>query len=319
MCANRRRWNRASRHCVQFSVLDDLLRSHDGVITLAQAGAAGLNRQAVYRRVRSGHWLRCSPGVYFVTDRPFTEHARIRAAVWGYGPRATASGLTAAWWHTLTKYSPKTVEVTVPAVSNPRRRYEVRTRRRDLDPADCVTRQGLRLTALPLTVIESAVRRDGGMKILDEALQRHLLDLRELWNAQLRNRGRHGSPAARRLLTTADDGAHSAAERLLISLLRRAGVTGWKANQRVGRWEVDVVFRDPKTAIEVDGLAFHTDPEAFQRDRLKQNELSLMGYRVLRFTWLDLNEYPERVIGEIELAIGRRAGGAETFRTGAAR
>jgi very-short-patch-repair endonuclease len=72
-------------------------------------------------------------------------------------------------------------------------------------------------------------------------------------------------------------------------------------------------------AIEVDGLAFHTDAEAFQRDRVKQNELALMGYQVLRFTWLDLTEYPERVIAEIEFALSRRAGAAASSRTGAAR
>lgn len=299
-------------------MLGDLLRDHDGVITLAQAKSAGLSQDAVNRRVRSGRWLRCSPGVYFVDDRPMTDHARIRAAVWGYGPRATASGMAAAWWHGLTKYPPETVEVTVPAVSNPRRRYQIQTRRRDLDPADCVTRQDLRVTALPLTVVEAAARPGGGMKIVDAALQRHLLELRELWQAHLRNKGRYGSPAARRLLTAADDGAHSAAERLLIKLLRQSRITGWKANQRVGRWEVDVVFGVPKIAIEADGFAFHTDPEAFQRDRIKQNELSLLGYQVLRFTWLDLTEYPERVIAEIEAAIARRAGAAANSRTGAA-
>lgn len=300
-------------------MLDRFLCEHDGVITLGQAQQAGLNRQAVYRRVRSGHWRRCSPGVYFVDDRPFSDRARIRAAVWGYGPRAVASGLTAAWWHEITKYPPETVEVTVPAVSNPRRRYGVRTRRRDLDPADCLTRQGLRVTTLPLTVVEAAARRGGGMKIVDAALQRHRLDLRDLWRAHLRNAGRHGSPAARRLLRAADGGAHSEAERLLIGLLRQARLTGWKANQRLGRWEIDILFRDLKIAVEVDGLAFHTDPEAFQRDRVKQNELALMGYQVLRFTWLDLTEYPERVIAEIGYALSRRADAAASSRTGAGR
>lgn len=304
MCANRRQWNHSAGHRVQLSMLDQLLCDHDGVITLAQAQQAGLNRQAVYRRVRSGHWRRCSPGVYFVDDRLFTDRARIRSAVWGYGPHAVASGLAAAWWLEITTYPPETVEVTVPAVSNPRRRYGIRTRRRDLDPADCVTRHGLRVTAPPLTVVEAAARRGGGMKIVDAALQRHLLELRDLWGAHLRNKGRHGSPAARRLLKAADGGAHSEAERLLVTLLRQARITGWKANQRVGRWEIDVLFRDLKIAIEVDGLAFHTEHEAFHRDRLKQNELALIGYQVLRFTWLDLTEYPERVIAEIRFAIG---------------
>lgn len=299
-------------------MLAQLLCDHDGVITLAQSKLAGLSQDALNRRVRSGHWLRCSPGVYFVDDRLFTDRARIRAAVWGYGPRAVASGMTAAWWLEITRYPPETVEVTVPAVSNPRRRSGIRTRRRDLDPADCVTRQGLRVTAPPLTVVEAAARRGGGMKIIDTALQRHLLELRDLWGAHLRNKGRHGSPAARRLLRAADSGAHSEAERLLVGLLRQARITGWKANQRLGRWEIDVLFRGPKIAIEVDGLAFHTDPEAFQRDRVKQNELALMGYQVLRFTWLDLTEYPERVIAEIEFALSRRADAAASYRTGTA-
>lgn len=300
------------------SMIAQLLRDHDGVITLAQARDAGLSRQTVYRRVRSGLWLRCSPGVFFVDDRPLTDHARIRAAIWGYGPRATGSGMAAAWWWGLTKYPPETVEVTVPAVSNPPKRYGIRTRRRDLDPADCVVRDGLRLTALPLTIVEAAARPGGGIRVIDTALQRHLLDLRELWRAHLRNTGRHGSPTARALLRAADDGAHSAAERILVKLLREAGITGWKANQRVGRWEVDVLFGVLKIAIEVDGLASHSDHDDFQRDRVKQNELALMGYQVLRFTWLDLTEYPERVIAEVQFAI-RRATDAANSRTGAAR
>ncbi|MGW0159608.1 type IV toxin-antitoxin system AbiEi family antitoxin domain-containing protein [Mycobacterium sp. NPDC003323] len=300
-------------------MLDDYLRDHDGVITIAQAAEAGLSRQAISRRVRSGHWLRCSRGVYFVDDRPFTDHARVRAAVWGYGSRATASGMSAAWWLGLTKYPPEIVEVTVPAVSNPRPHYGVRTRRRDLDPADCVTRNGLRLTSMALTIVEAAARPGGGMRVIDTALQRHLVHLRELWNAHLRNAGRHGSPAARALLRAAESGAHSEAERILVKLLRQARIIGWKANRRVGRWEVDVVFGDLKIAVEVDGIAFHTDDEDFQRDRLKQNELALMGYQVLRFTWLDLTEYPDRVIAEIAAAITLRAGGAASFRRGDAR
>ena len=100
-----------------------------------------------------------APGVYFVEDRPFTDAARIRAAVWGYGVHATASGLAAAWWHGATKYAPQFVEVTVPRASNGRRRAGTRLRRRDLKPADIVERKGLRVTELPLTVVEAAVRR----------------------------------------------------------------------------------------------------------------------------------------------------------------
>lgn len=296
-------------------MIDDYLRAHDGVITLAQAQQAGLSKQAVYRRVRSGKWLRCSRGVYFADDRPFTDEARIRAAVWSAGPNAVASGLAAAWWHEVTKYPPDTVEVTIPRTGHHPKRSGTRLRRRDLDPRDIVERRGLRVTALPLTVVEAATRRGGGAKLMDSALQRHT-ELHDLWRAHLRNKGRHGSPAARRLLTAAADGARSAAERLLIKLLREAGITGWKANYRLGRYVIDVAFPTDKLAIETDGWAFHHDQEVFQKDRVKQNEIALMGWQVLRFTWLDLTEYPQRVIAEIRLAT--RSSVVASFRTGAA-
>jgi very-short-patch-repair endonuclease len=283
-------------------VLDDYLCRHDGVITLSQAERAGLSEHAVLRRHRSGHWRRCGPGVYFVVDRPFTDSSRIRAAVWGYGQHAVASGLAAAYWHGLTKFAPDIVEVTVPRDSNGRRHDGTRVRRRDLKMVDIVERGGLRVTALSLTVIEAAVRDRGGAKLMDSALQRRV-DLRELWRAHLRNKGRYGSPAARRLLQAAEDGARSEAERLLIRLLRAAKITGWKTNNPVAGYQVDVGFPKQKVALEVNGFAFHSTSEDFHHDRIRQNAIALAGWQVLRFTWLDLTEYPDRVITEINRAI----------------
>lgn len=286
-------------------MLDDYLRRHDGVITRAQALTAGISDDAIGRRVRSGHWLRCAPGVFFVDDRPFSDAARVRSAVWSCGPAATASGLAAAWWLGVTHYAPETVEVTVPKVSNHRKRDGVRVRRRDLLPQDIIERGGLRVTALPLTVIEAATRRGGGAKLMDTALQRHV-ELTKLWDAHLRNKGRHGSPAARILLLAAEDGARSQAERLFVKLLRGNKITGWKANFPVAGYKVDVVFPAAKLAIEVDGWAYHSSADDFENDRKRQNAISLLGYQILRFTWLDLTEYPDRVLAEIRNALRSR-------------
>jgi very-short-patch-repair endonuclease len=287
-------------------VLDDYLRRHDGVITLAQAERCGLNRAAINRRVGSGRWRQCSRGVYFVNDRPFTDAARLRAAVWAFGGVSAASGLAAAWWHGLTKFAPDLVEVTVPRSSHGRRRDGTKLRRRNLATSDIVERKGLRVTALPLTVVEAASRRGGGAKLMDSALQRHV-ELPQLWRAHLRNKGRHGSPAARRLLQAASDGARSEAERLLVKLLRDNGITGWKANYPVGGYKVDVAFPKQKVAIETDGWAFHSSQEDFQNDRERQNKIALLGWQVLRFTWLDLTGYPHRVLAEIRYAKARVA------------
>lgn len=285
-------------------VLSDLLRNHDGVITLAQAQQVGLGRDDVHYRVRTGQWRRCARGVYFADDRQFGDNARIRVGVWSYGHQAVASGLAAAWWHGLTQFAPETVEVTVPRGRRLRFQPGTRLRRRDLDPAEVVIRNHLRVTALPLTVVEAAVRRRGGAKLMDSALQRHV-DLSALWKAHLNNKGRHGAPAARILLRAAEDGTRSAAERLLGKLLRQAGISGWKTNHPVAGYKGDYVFPAVKLILETDGWAFHSDVEDFNRDRVRQNALILAGYQVLRFTWLDLTEYPERVIAQIQRALSR--------------
>lgn len=287
-------------------MIEDLLRRHDGVITGAQARAAGMSQDAIERRVRSGAWARRARGVFFVDDRPFTDEARVRVAVWSYGHYATASGLAAAWWLGLTGFAPDIVEVTIPRNANQPRRRGIRVRRRDLPTADVVDVRGLQVTSLPLTTLEAAVRRRGGPKLFDSALQRHV-DLPALWAAQMRNTGRHGSPAARRLLHAATDGTRSEAERILARLLRRAGLTGWTSNHPIGGYKGDFVFHAAKVVIEVDGLAFHSGADDFHHDRLRQNAITLAGYTVLRFTWIDVTEHPDRVIGVIQRTLAQRS------------
>lgn len=95
----------------------------------------------------------------------------------------------------------------------------------------------------------------------------------------------------------------SEAERLLVRLLRAAKVSGWKANFPVCGYLVDIAFPIERVAVEVDGWAFHSDQRTFQRDRARQNAIALSGWQVLRFTWLDLTEHPQRVIAEIVAAL----------------
>lgn len=286
-------------------MIERYLRRHDGVITLAQARSAGLSEHAVRRRVRSGQWRHCGPGVYFVDDRPFTPAARIRAAVWSRGPRAAASGLTAAWWLGLTPLEPRAVEITVPRNSHGRAAPGTSLRRRDLGDEDLLEHRGLRVTAMALTVLEACVRPGGGPDIMDSALRRRI-GLDELQRSHLRNAGRCGSAAARRMLDAASGGARSEAERLVVQLLRGARISGWRVNYAVGSYIVDIAFPEQRVAVEIDGWAFHSDHHAFQNDRVRQNKLALGGWQVLRFTWLDITRHPQRVLGQIRAAISAR-------------
>jgi hypothetical protein len=135
---------------------------------------------------------------------------------------------------------------------------------------DVVERRGLLVTSVALTAVESSAA------VLDRALQRHA-ELPALPRAHLRNKGRYGSPKARILLQGAGSGARSAAERLLIELLKKAGITGWITNCPVGPFAVDVGFPPEQIAIEVDGYAFHSEVADFINDRSRQNYLVLHG------------------------------------------
>jgi very-short-patch-repair endonuclease len=103
------------------------------------------------------------------------------------------------------------------------------------------------------------------------------------------------------------------------ALLSRGGVTGWVAGYPVVVGEelaatLDLAFPDVLLAIEIDGWAWHTDPERFQVDRRRQNALVTAGWTVLRFTWADLVERPAQVLATVVSALSGLAGAPQTHR-----
>lgn len=67
-----------------------------------------------------------------------------------------------------------------------------------------------------------------------------------------------------------------------------------ETNQPIGRYEVDVLWRAERIAIELDGRAFHGDGAAFEDNRVKGNYLAGLGYRLLRVTNRMLRDRRER-------------------------
>ncbi len=279
--------------------VDDVLRAQAGVISRAQASAAGLSSDQIDRRLASGSWWRLNPRVYLSADRELTGEASVRAAVLWAGDGAVLCGVAAAWWHGRWSELPQWLGVTIPARRRVRPPPDIRVRRRDLDRRDRTEVRGVPVTAPALTVLEAATelgRR--GAELVDRSLQRWV-SFDALHAAHSRNLGRHGSPAAGSLLTVAADRAASHAERLAIGLLRAARLTGWQLGYPVAGYTVDIAFHRHRVAIEIDGWAWHHDAARFRRDRCRQNALVLAGWTVLRFTWWDLTDRPAAVVAEI--------------------
>lgn len=279
--------------------IDERLRAQAGVISRDQAMADGMSRYAVDRRLAIGAWRPVHPAVYLAEGHRYTREARLRAAVLWAGPGAAASGAWAAWWHGMTRTVPEWIVVTLPVRSGRRSVPGVRVRRRDLLPVDVETWRGVRVTAAPLTALDAAVELGAnGPALLDRALARSV-GYREVCAAHSRQIGCLGSRRAGRLLAAAGDRAGSSAERLLIRVLRNAGVTGWRPNHRSCGYLIDLAFPGAMVAVEVDGWAWHVDAERFVADRRRQNALVNAGWTVLRFTWHDLTGRPDEVLAEI--------------------
>lgn len=283
-------------------LVDELLRRQDGVISRAQVLELGFTPGQVRARTSSGRWVTVARGLYAVADRERTDRARLFEAVLSTGPGATAHGVAGAWWHGLVPVLPSRIHVTVPRSRLPGTALAT-VRRRDLGHADRVELRGLWVTDVALTVLEAAVALGpDGPAFLDRALQRHVR-FAALHRAHCRNLGRHGSPAAGALLAVASDRAGSHAERILVRVLRDAGIHGWRLHHRTQGYELDVAFVRERVAIEVDGWAWHVDRDRFQHDRQRQNDLVGQGWTVLRFTWHDLTVRPDVVVAQVRRAL----------------
>lgn len=283
-----------------------LLERQDGLITAAQAAVHGLPDRTLRRWVAEEGWARPAPRVFLAAGHPTTRRTEIGAAALWAGERGAVSGPAAAWWKGMLDRPPREIQVTVPRRSGLRPYPGVRIRRRDLSHADVVGIGYMRFTGDPLTALETAIAVPEGSVFLDRALQKHVR-FPAVYRAYCRNMGADGAARIACLLTAAADRADSAAERLMITILRGAGVLGWEHGRPFGPWTIDFAFPAAKVAVEVDGWAWHMDVDRFRADRHKGNALVRDRWDLLRFTWHDLTNRPDYVLGEIRAALAARA------------
>jgi very-short-patch-repair endonuclease len=83
--------------------------------------------------------------------------------------------------------------------------------------------------------------------------------------------------------------------------LRIVGAPRPEVNVRLHGYEVDLLWRDARLVVELDGSAYH-DPE---RDSRKTTNLMAHGWAVMRFTWRQVVNDPAWV--RSRLAAWRRS------------
>jgi very-short-patch-repair endonuclease len=283
--------------------LGRLARGQFGVFTRGQARACGYSQYQIRRRIADGEWKVVLGAGLAPTALTVTAVARDRAAQLSV-PGSTLGAFSAA----------RTWQLPVPDQGSfvyvgPHGRRRVRGVTMiytEPDRRDVYRFQGLPALIRPAAIVDSLVRLSPAQAeaFLDRALQVGWISVEELARRVRSRLGQHGTPHVPGLVRGVTGGERSAGERRLTGLLCGARITGWEANVDIRDDEGligvgDLVFREARLVVEVDGLAYHVTPERFQRDRQRQNRLVAAGWTVLRFTWRDLTERPGYVVASV--------------------
>jgi very-short-patch-repair endonuclease len=302
------------------------VRQH-GVVTRAQLLNTGLTARMIEGRLAKGRLRPLQRGVYLVGPVEPTW-VRERAAVLASGREAALghrSGLS-LWVLLPPAGCDDPVDVMIPAGSGGRKRPGIRYHRvARLGARERGVVDGIAVTTPIRTLLDVASRvgRADGLtaRELEQAVARAerngLVTRSELWSRTAARPGKAARPgtAVLRSLLEAEGGpalTRSAAEDLLLAMVRSAGLPAPETNARVGSYEVDFLWRRAGIAVEVDGYEFHGSRRRFEADRRRDGDLLGAGITVLRLTWRQLAHERDRTLVRLIRALDR----AERDRTG---
>jgi hypothetical protein len=271
-------------------------RAQLGLITMEQAGAAGLTPAGVRSRVGRGEWITVRRGVYRLAGvRPGFDHA-VLAACLAVGDACWASGRTAARLWGLDVPAPATVEVLTPPGVRVRLGGVTQHRSSELYTADVTRHRIVPVTSVARTLVDAAAHLPGRRlgEAIDDALRRGLLGLVELAACvdRLDHGGRRLIVPLRRALADrlpGYDAGGSRRELDVLGMLRRGGLPAPVQQYEVvvgGRRRfLDYAYPDERVGLEFDGFAEHgLLRSTFDDDRVRGNDLAVAGWLVLHFT-----------------------------------
>lgn len=298
--------------------LDDRLlpvfaRQH-WLISLVDLRDAGGVRQQAAARIASGRWAHAEPCVYRLVGPPVTWESRLLAVILSAGPGAVVSHLAAAALHGIPGFGRGVPEISVPRGVRLRRSAARVHTSTDLNRRPATTISGIPVTDLPRTLLDVA-RVVGDQRLL-RAIEWSRRSRGVTWSelvSTLAHHARRGRPGIRRLRRVIAANAHrseitdSDFELLVLALLREHGLPEPALHHRVfdgDRFvaEVDLAYPDRKVAIELDG-SVHLEDEVRERDLPRQNDLVLLGWTVLRFTWKRYSTRPDALVREVRGAL----------------
>jgi predicted transcriptional regulator of viral defense system/very-short-patch-repair endonuclease len=300
-CVLRADWDR---------LIAELARRQAGRVSREQLLAAGVSRDGIKARLRSGRLIRLHPGVFALGHRS-DARARHWAALLAVGDDGAISHMSAAAEHRMLKHAPVVVDVTTP-----RRllsRNGVRVHVRALEPASLTAIEGLPLTSPAQTLFDLASMLGAAALVAaaNEAFVQRLVTVDDLHAALGRNHRRKGSSGFRRMLARIDPEGRvirSSLEARFNAFLRGRGYPPWESNVRIRigdeTIEPDVLWRRQRVVVEADGRDPHLAPLTFASDRRRDRRLRVEGWEPVRVTSVDLTDRPDELDADLRALLG---------------
>jgi hypothetical protein len=234
------------------------------------------------------------------------EANEVDGVVW---PAVASHGSAAYLWG-IYRYAPERIDVTAPIRRRAKREFVVHFSS-ILAPEDRGRREGVPVTSVPRTLLDLAIRAkpDQLDRLLERAEERELLDLRAVEDVLDRAGGHRGRTRLRRALALYQPDpafTRSRFEKLFRRLVDRAGIPAPSMNFNEHGYELDAYWPDLRFAVEFDLFETHGSRAAFERDRLRQEELKLLGVEMIRITRPRLQREPEAIIRNLGALLARR-------------
>jgi len=294
--------------------IDRLLGRQAGVITRAQALAAGMTRHAVQARLDGGRWQRLHLGVYAAYSGRPTRESIVWAALLGTRPGAVLCHQTAAELYGLVEVRDgRAVHVMVPwgCKATPMKGVVIHYSRRAAiarHPVLEPPRTRLEETVLDLAAAEPTAT--GAISwILSACASRRTTPDRLLTAMESRPRIRR-----RKMLLAALGDAREGVESILehgylYRVERPHGLPAGVRQRRTrtagtSRYE-DVRYEEYGVIVELDGQRAHPDGQRW-RDIRRDNASAANGLITLRYTYADVMERPCQVADQVARTLSGR-------------
>lgn len=230
------------------------------------------------------------------------------AAVLACRPSVAGHG-SAAWLWGLSRSRPGTIHLVAPTRRRPRAEFVVHCA--ELAAVDMTAIDGVPATALPRTLLDLAVVLSSARfeRTLERADELGILDLRMMDEVLGRNSGHPGAGSLRRafaLYRPEPAFTRSTLERQFLKLVRKKGLPIPAMNFNVRGYELDAYWEREQFAVELDVYETHGTHAAFERDRLREDDLLLIGVEMIRVTGPRLRREPDAVIHRVAAHLTRR-------------